>query len=114
MSRLIVVTRPSLVPGFHLAGVEAFPAEDAEEARRLISQWLDKHEAGLLAVDDGLLEGFDPAFRRRLEAADQLPYFAIPGGGPLGPAGSRRRQIAELIRKAIGFHITFRGEETNL
>ena len=113
MSRLLVVTRPSLVPGFHLAGVEAFPAEDAEEARRLISQWLDRHEAGLLAVDDGLLGGFDLAFRRRLEAADQLPYFAIPGGGPLGPAGSRRRQIAELIRKAIGCHITFRGEETN-
>ena len=111
MSRLLVVTRPSLVPGFRLAGVEAFPAEEAEEAQRLIDKWLYKHEAGLLAVDDGLLAGFDPAFRWRLEAADQLPHLAIPGGGPLGPAGSRRRQIAELIRKAIGFHITFRGEE---
>jgi len=29
----------------------------------------------------------------------------------LGPAGFRRQQIAELIRKAIGFHITFRGEQ---
>ncbi len=111
MSRLLVVTRPSLVPGFRLAGVEAFPAEEAEEAQRLIGKWLDKHEAGLLAVDDGLLAGFDPAFRRGLEAADQLPHLAIPGGGPLGPAGFRRQQIAELIRKAIGFHITFRGEQ---
>jgi len=113
MSRLLVVTRPSLVTGFHLAGVEAFPADDAEAAQRLIGEWLDTNEAGLLAVDDGLLAGFDPAFRRRLEAADQLPHLAIPGGEPLGPAGSRRRQIAELIRRAIGFHITFRGEQAN-
>ncbi len=111
MSRLLVVTRPSLVPGFHLAGVEAFAAEDAEAAQRLITEWLETNEAGLLAVDDGLLTGFDTTFRRRLEAADQLPHLAIPGGEPLGPAGSRRRQIAELIRRAIGFHITFRGEQ---
>jgi vacuolar-type H+-ATPase subunit F/Vma7 len=111
MSRLLVVTRPSLVPGFHLAGVEAFPAEDAEAAQQLIADWLDTREAGLLAIDDGLLAGFEIAFRRRLEAADQLPYLAIPGGGPLGPAGSRRQQIAELIRRAIGFHITFQGEQ---
>lgn len=114
MSRLFVVTRPSLVPGFHLAGVEAFSAEDAEEAQRLIAEWLDTSETGLLAVDDGLLAGFDSAFRRRLEASDGLPHLAIPGGEPLGPAGSRRRQIAELIRRAIGFHITFRGEQADL
>ncbi len=113
MSRLLVVTRPSLVPGFHLAGVEAFPAADAEAAQRLIAEWLDTKEAGLLAVDDGLLAGFDPAFRRRLEAADSLPHLAIPGGEPLEPAGSRRKQIAELIRRAIGFHITFRREQAN-
>ena len=114
MSRLLVVTRPTLVSGFHLAGVEAFPAEDAEDAQRLIAEWLEANETGLLAVDDGLLAGFDPAFRRRLEASDQLPHLAIPGGEPLGPAGSRRRQIAELIRRAIGFHITFRGEQADL
>src|SRR3972149_5651742 len=112
MSRLLVVTRPSLVPGFHLAGVEAFPAEDVEAAQRLIAEWLDTNEAGLLAVDDGLLAGFDPGFRRRLEAADRLPHLAIPGGESLGPETSGRRRIAELIRRAIGFHITFRGEET--
>jgi len=113
MSRLLVVTRPSLVPGFRLAGVEAFAAVDAGEAQRLIGGWLDRGEAGLLALDDGLLAGFDPAFRRRLEAADHLPHLAIPGGEPLGPETSRQKQIAELIRQAIGFHITFRGEQTS-
>ena len=111
MSRLLVVARPSLVSGFHLAGVEAFPAEAVEEAQGLIAQWLEAGETGLIAIDDGLLAGFEPAFRRRLEAANHLPYLAIPSGEPRGPEGGRRRQVAELIRRAIGFRITFQGEQ---
>jgi vacuolar-type H+-ATPase subunit F/Vma7 len=111
MSRLLVVTRPSLTPGFHLAGVEAFMAGDPAAAQQLIAGWLEAGETGLLLVDDGLLAGFDLAFRRRLEAADRLPHIAIPGGEPLGPETPRARHIAELIRRAVGFHITFRGEQ---
>lgn len=113
MSRLLVVARPSLVPGFHLAGVEAFAVEEAEQAQALIAEWLEAGEAGLLAIDDGLLAGFDATFRRRLEAAERLPYLAIPSGEPSGPAGGRRRRIAELIRRAVGFHITFQGEQVD-
>jgi V/A-type H+-transporting ATPase subunit F len=110
MSRLLVVVRLSLVPGFHLAGVEAFPADDAEEAESLIGTWLEAGETGLIAIDDELLSDFDAAFRRRLEAAEQLPYLAIPSGEPRGPEGARRRRVSELIRRAIGFRITFKGE----
>jgi vacuolar-type H+-ATPase subunit F/Vma7 len=112
MSRLLVVARPSLVTGFQLAGVEAFAAEDTESAEELIARWLDAGETGLIAVDDELLAGFSPAFRRKLETADGLPHLAIPSGEPRGPEGARRRRIAELIRRAIGFHITFQGEQT--
>jgi len=111
MSRLFVVARPSLVTGFQLAGVEAFSAEDADTAEDLIAGWLDAGETGLIAIDDELLASFTPAFRRRLEASDRLPHLAIPSGEPRGPEGARRRRIADLIRRAIGFHITFRGEQ---
>ncbi len=111
MSRLLVVVRPSLVSGFQLAGVEAFPVDDAEEAEGLINHWIEAGEKGLIAIDDELLAGFDVSFRRQLEAADQLPYLAIPTGEPRGPAAMRRRHVAELIRRAIGFRITFRGEQ---
>ena len=110
MSRLLVVARPSLVSGFHLAGVEAFPAEDVEEAQRLIAEWLEAGQVGLVAIDDELLAGFEPAFRRRLDAADQFPHLAIPSGEPRELTGARRRHVAELIRRAIGFRITFKGE----
>jgi vacuolar-type H+-ATPase subunit F/Vma7 len=111
MSQLFIVTRPSLVTGFHLAGVDAYGAEDVESAQELIDKWLNAGEVGLLAIDDGLLARMDKAFLRRLDAYENLPYLAIPGGQPLGLEASRRHRIAALIRRAIGFHITFKGEE---
>lgn len=111
MSRLIILTRPSLVPGFQLAGVDVYGAEDIESAEEMIEQWLNAGEEGLLAVDDGLLEGINKDLIKRLETTGKLLYIPIPGGRPLGMEASRRRRIAEMIRRAIGFHITFKGEE---
>lgn len=108
MSRLLIVTRPSLVAGFRLAGVEAWAAEDVEAAQELVNTWLDSEEAHLLAIDDGLLERMDPNLIKRLDASPTLSYLAIPGGQPLGPEASRWHRIAELIRHAVGFHITFK------
>lgn len=110
MSRLLVVTRPSLVPGFHLAGVDAYGVEDTETAEELINDWLASGELGLLAIDDGLLERMTPAFINRLDSVEQIPYLAIPGGQPLGPEASRSHRLAQKIRQAIGIHITFKGE----
>ena len=111
MSRLLVVTRPDLVDGFRLAGVEAFAAEDVETVQEMIDGWVQAGEAGLLAIDDGFLARLSPQVMKRLEASEQLSYLAIPGGEPLGPESSRRQRLALQIRRAIGFHITFKGEE---
>ncbi len=110
MSRLLVVVRPALAAGFQLAGVEALPAKDAAAAQKLIDGWLKSGETGLLAVDEGLLMQFDPAFRQHLDQAHHLPYIALPSGEPLREEMSTRNLIAEMIRKAAGFHITFHGE----
>jgi len=111
MSRLLVITRSSLVPGFQLAGVDAYGVEDVETAQELISGWMEAGETGLIAIDDGLLTRMDSTLVHRLEASEHLPFLAIPGGGPLGPEAFRRYRIAEMIRRAIGVHITFKGEE---
>jgi vacuolar-type H+-ATPase subunit F/Vma7 len=110
MSRLLIVTRPALVAGFQLGGVEAYGPEDIESAEELILGWLKAGESGLLIIDDGILSKMDPAFLKRLDSSEQLPYLAIPGGQPLGPESSRRHRIAEMIRRAIGIHITFKEE----
>ena len=110
MSRLLIVTQPSLVTGFHLAGVDAFAAASASEAQTLINGWLEAGEAGLLAIDETLLAGFDDAFRQRLTASEQLHHLALPDGNPADITASGRHRIAALLRQALGFHITFRGE----
>lgn len=110
MSQLFVVTRPALVPGFQLAGVDAHGVEDAESAQKLIEKWMTADEAGLLAIDDGLLAHMDAAFIKRLTSCEHLLYMSIPGGQPLGPEATQRYRITALVRRAIGFHITFKGE----
>lgn len=112
MSRLFIITRPALVPGFQLAGVDAYGATDVEAAQELITTWLDRGETGLLAIDDGILMKMDPVIIKNLQSYEHLPYLSIPSGQPLGPEASRRHQLAERIRRAIGFQITFKGEET--
>jgi vacuolar-type H+-ATPase subunit F/Vma7 len=114
MSRLLILTRPNLAAGFQLAGVDAFAAEDVERAQELIDGWIEEREEGLLARDEGLLACMEPAFLKRLQAAPHLPYLAIPGAGKIGTEVSRRHRIADMIRRAIGFHITFKGEEGKL
>jgi len=111
MSRLLIITRPSIVTGFHLAGVEARGAEDVETVQEMVETWLARGETGLLAIDDGLFEHLDPAFVKRLDSNEQMPYLVIPGGSSLGVEASRRNRIALTIRRAIGFHITFKSEE---
>jgi vacuolar-type H+-ATPase subunit F/Vma7 len=111
MSRLLIVTRPAFLTGFQLAGVDAYGAEDAETAQELIEAWLEAGEVGLLAIDDGLLERIDASLLKRLDASEHLLYLAIPGGQSLGPEASRRHRVAEMIRQAVGFHITFKGKD---
>jgi vacuolar-type H+-ATPase subunit F/Vma7 len=111
MSHLLVVTRPDLVCGFHLAGVEAVAAADATAAQEFIAKWLDAGEVGLLAIDETLLADFDPAFSQRLAAAEQLPHLALPSGDLSETSSPGPSRIAAWLRRAIGFHITFHGEQ---
>ena len=111
MSRLLVITRPPLLPGFELARVDAFAVEDVDTAEELIEELLASEETGLLAIDEDIFAHIDPALTRRLDAADHLPYLPIPGGQPLGPEFTRKYRLAEMIRRAIGFHVVFKGEE---
>lgn len=112
MSRLLVLARPALITGFRLAGVDAFPAEDIETAQELINGWLESGEVNLLAIDEYLMIKMDAAFLKRLESSsEKLPFIVIPGGQPFQPDIFHRHRIAEMIRQAVGFHITFIGEE---
>ena len=57
------------------------------------------------------LADFDPVFLQRLAAAEQLPYMTLLGERLAGAELSGRSRIARILRRAIGFHITFQGEQ---
>lgn len=111
MSRLFILTRPQLARGFQLAGTDSFGAEDIESAQDYIATLLENEETGLLAIDDGLLARMDAALLKRLAQSDTLYYIVIPGGEALGEEFSREARIAELIRRTIGVHISFKKAE---
>lgn len=111
MGRLLVITRPQLQPGYQLAGVQAYAAAGSDEAAELIGRFLDDGEVGLLAVEEELLAGLPPELRQRMNAAAALPYLALPGGEPASTAVSAQHFVSEMIRRTVGFQLTFGGDE---
>lgn len=110
MNRLMVITRPELVDGFSLAGVEAWAAEDVHSAAQRIQDCLDLGEDCLLAVDEAFLQKMEPSILRQLENDNHVLCIAIPGSEGLAEAVYQRNRIAELTRRAIGFHSIFKTE----
>lgn len=111
MSRLVVLTHPSQVPGFQLAGVETYPAEKPSDVEQKLRKYLDDREMVLLAVDHDLLPGVNPLLMNELQKSDAIQLVSIPGGLATGKAPSRNDSIADLIQHAIGFRITLKGKK---
>jgi vacuolar-type H+-ATPase subunit F/Vma7 len=111
MGRLVVITTPDLVLGFQLAGVEAHSVSKPEKAQALLRDLMHDEDASLIAVRQDLLKGIDPRLQRQIDTSYRPIVMAIPGGGLALPGEGRQRYIVELIRRAIGFHITFGTEQ---
>lgn len=113
MSRLLVLVNPSLVTGFHLAGVEAYGAEDVESAQQMVEGRLQSGEPALIAIEEELLIRMDPELIKRLDGSEALLYVAIPGGVSAAYPQTRRARISRMIQRAIGVHIAFDGDNAN-
>jgi vacuolar-type H+-ATPase subunit F/Vma7 len=112
MGRLMVITTPDLAPGFQLAGVETFAVESVETAEEVLHKLLTGDEASLIVVRRDLLQAMTPRLQRQIKTSYRPVVVDIPGGIPTTPGEERRRQVAEIIRRAIGFHITFGTEQS--
>lgn len=113
MGRLIVITTPDLAPGFQLAGVETLVVEEVTQAETVLRQLLGKGEASLIVVGRALLQAMDARLQRLVEASYQPLVMIIPGAMPTLARREHRRHITELIRRAIGFQITFNEEQSS-
>lgn len=111
MAKLTIITHPSLAPGFRLAGVDVVVAEDGTSARNILSRLIDEGEAGIIALDAPYFSTLDSATAHRIEELVKPVVVSLPIGAETLPEQRRSRQIAELIRRAIGVRMTFREQD---
>ena len=110
MSRLVVLADSETALGFQLAGAQVIRADDPERAQTELNALMADASVGLVAVSAALMERMDDATRRRVETSYAPIVVALPTGGPVTGVATRREVLAAMIRRAIGFHITFPGE----
>jgi vacuolar-type H+-ATPase subunit F/Vma7 len=110
MSRLIVLATDEAALGFGLTGVEVIPAPPGDEAQTRLLGLVEDETVGLIAVSPTVLDRLEPATRRRLEALTRPVVVALPRVETAASAPSRRAQLAALLRRAVGFDLTFPGE----
>jgi vacuolar-type H+-ATPase subunit F/Vma7 len=111
LPHLIVVTTAELAPGFRLAGAAVRVARSAPAAADVICRLIDEGETGVIGVHEPFLAGLAPSLRRRLEEMPSPVIVALPPGTVGGDLRRRRERLADLLRRAVGWHMTFRATE---
>lgn len=111
MARLVVVTAPEQAAGFRLAGATTEVAGSVAEALAIIQELVEGGEGGVIAVHEPFLKEMDPRMRRRLEGLTNPVVVALPTGVAVEGENKRRARLTQALRRAVGFRITFPGEE---
>lgn len=111
-ARVVVVAPPELEAGFRLAGATVLTALAAAEAERAVAEALEGGERGVIAVYEPFLDEFEPARARRLLESVSPVIVALPAGIGAEAIAGRRARLAGLLQQAVGYHITFRSEDT--
>ena len=111
MRRFIVITRPDQVDGFRLTGTEAIAVNDAQEAQRLIAEWMEQGQDILLALDDAIFSSIEKSFIKRIYDSNHIILVTIPDGPMHGTESTRKKRMYDIIRHATGIKFSFKGED---
>jgi vacuolar-type H+-ATPase subunit F/Vma7 len=105
--RVVCVMSRELSLGFSLTGVEVFPVEDPARALQAVQEFVAGREAGLIVIEERLLEGM--ADRDREELLDSSVPLVVPLPGELAWRDVEELPpddyVAELIRRAVGYQL---------
>lgn len=104
---LVVVVPPELEMGFRLAGVEAVGARGREEASQALAGILDDRGRALVAVYEPFLSAMPASERERLQSSPAPIVVPLPAGLEEHDEESHQARISAMLRKAVGYHITF-------
>ena len=113
MGRVIVITTPELSPGYQMAHVQTIVARSAREAQTRLEPFLADDDISVIAIHSAYLADMDEAVRRRIDTQPLPAVVALPTGLAQGGEAPRREQLASMLRRAIGFEITFQAENAH-
>ncbi len=106
MSRLLVLTEPALLNGYLLAGAESFAVRNAAEAEVRLESWIQRDLQALAAIDQKIFDQISPLIKKKLNQS-LLLVVVIPQVSFELSTQQWQQRIQEMIRQAIGIHITF-------
>jgi vacuolar-type H+-ATPase subunit F/Vma7 len=100
-----VVADADSVVGFRLAGVDAVAAGCPEEAERLVRACIAEGQASLILVNQGFLDRFSEATRRKIERLSLPLIIPLPISATWWKEEPSQDYVLSLIRRAIGYQM---------
>jgi vacuolar-type H+-ATPase subunit F/Vma7 len=88
--------------------VDSYAAATTAEARKVLLKLMEDLEVGIVAIDAAHLNALDQSTRKRVSESPMPVVVALPSGLPTAAGERPSEQIAEIIRRAIGFRISFK------
>ncbi len=110
MPQLTVIIPADLAPGFALTGARTCVAADLVEAERLLRVQMDEDVEGVIALHAPYYNQLSPKLREQVQTDYRPLVIPLPDGLPGRGEVSRRQQLTEMLRRVIGYSISFRGE----
>ena len=102
-----VLCRPATAAGFALAGLVAVSADDDSAADAALRALLQRHELGVVLLEESLYAALAPDVRALVDRVAQPVVVPFPGPA-WRAAPSAEEQVVELLRRAIGYRVRLR------
>ena len=107
MSRIGVIGDRESIVGFRAVGLEVFPADDSQEARKTVRKRAEDDYA-IIYITEELASQIESEIDRYKD--ERLPaIIVIPSKD--GASGSGMRNVKEAVKRAVGADILFGGNE---
>lgn len=103
--RIAVIADPDAAMGFRLAGLEAYGAVSAEEAKARLEALVQAGGYALVAVDQSLLPEPEKAVERLMRGKDLPVLLSVAGLKEAFQNPDVEGYMRELVRRTIGFDI---------
>jgi vacuolar-type H+-ATPase subunit F/Vma7 len=104
---IAVIAEKYLATGFTLAGVTAFPVENAEEAASEFERIVAEDNFDVIMITERLSEGLKKQRAAIVARGRARPVIAIvPDFG--GPTGERLQELHALISQSVGAELKFK------